>query len=576
MNALAPTVLPGRVARAEKVIASIGGVHRAVWMIDMVSERPVGSWRVFVARDAPQAVGIQNRMLTAQGNAFPVCPEAGAYQAVTLNDLTGATYLTGSFVDVYSNCLPGAYGGCSDSDRQATADGQGDFLYTPAEPANTDPFAEVNAYYQLSQMHEYFVQNGFTQMDLQLAIGVSYTDTQQGMNCNGGYLGYEAIVLGLCKQSIPSINFAYDAPVIRHEYTHGFVDQTAQLGMYSLDDYGLVGMPGGLNEGYADTLAAISVNDPLIGRHVAKAFQQGSALRDLSEFSRCPDGIVGETHEDGKVWGSANWAAYKHAKSDPLVGKVILEGLVMLSSQATFQEAGQATLQAAAAHSQTIQDAFQRAYEIHGILGCAREMEMVNSQRLGGWLLNPQQMLYISSSDTPFEMQFKLNVPAGATRLDLTVAAADLYSGADMTSRVSVHINKDSHVSYGPPLQAGWNTGGRSNFTIDAPEPGWYYFLPVGSRFGSQVAGYQFNFTAQYFLAPNADAGFDAGPADAGDDAGPADTGIEDTGDDSGAEPVDAGTDTGPVQVDTGTSPSEDTGVTEGESGGCGCTTMEI
>ncbi|MBI5525503.1 MAG: hypothetical protein HY897_04150 [Deltaproteobacteria bacterium] len=590
MDALGPTTRPRRVARVDRVIANIGGEHRAVWMIDAVTERPAGAWRVFVARDARRVVGIQNRVLTAQGYAYPVCPEAGAYETVTLDDLTGAGFLSGTFVDVHSNCLPGVFGECGDSDRQAAADGQGDFLYAPAEPASTDPFAEVNAYYQLSEMHDYVSQNGLSQMDVQFSISVNYTDSQQGMNCNGGYLGYDAVVLGLCMQSNPAVNFAYDAPVIRHEYVHGLVDRTAAFAYYEIDDHGLVGMPGGLNEGYADTLAAISIGDPLIGRHVAAAFQEGSALRDLSEFKSCPDGIWGETHEDGKVWGSANWAAYKNAGDDPLVGKVVLEGLVMLSSQASFQDAGQVTMQAAAAYSQTIQDAFKKAYEDHGILACAREMEIENSQSLHGWLLNPQ-MLYIQSGTTPFVMQFKLNVPEGAARLDVTVEALDLYGGADLTSRVNVYINKDSHVSFGPPIQAGWNTGGRSNFSIESPEPGWYFFLPVGMRFGSQTAGYQFSLTPQYVLGAEPDAGLDAGPEDVGLDAGPEDAGVEDTGGDSGAEPSDAGpeTDMGPIQDDTGTAqadgggtPAPDTDssgdpsgppseAAEGSEGGCSC-----
>lgn len=587
-----------KVARADRVVANVSGKHRAVWMIDVVSVEPAGAWRVFVARDAGRVVRIQNRVLTAQGYAYPVCPEVGAYEVVTLEDLVGGPYLSGAFVDVFSDCLPGIYGECRDSHRQATADGQGDFLFPPAEPATTDPFAEVNAYYQISEMHGYLVQNGLSQMDVQFSVAVNYTDPQQDMNCNAGYLGYDAVVVGLCSFSNPPVNFAYDAPVVRHEYVHGLVDRTAALAYYDIDDHGLVGMPGGLNEGYADTLAAISLGDPLIGRHVATAFQQGNALRDLSEFNSCPDGIWGETHEDGKVWGSANWAAYKNSGNDALAGKVILEGLVMLSSLASFQDAGQATLQAAAAYGQTIQDAFRKAYEDHGILACGRELEIENGRSLHGWLLNPQ-MLYIQSGSTPFVMQFKLLVPEGAARLDVTVEALDLYGRADLTSRVNVYVNKDSHVSFGPPVQAGWNTGGRTIFSIESPEPGWYFFLPVGTRYGSQTAGYQFSLTPQYVLGTETDAGFDAAPVDAGLDAGPEDAGVEDAGGDSGAETADAGQDAGrdadaePGENDIGpggdegAAPPTDAGspsdtaspsseAAEGGEGGCSCSTLAL
>jgi hypothetical protein len=177
----------------------------------------------------------------------------------------------------------------------------------------------------------------------------------------------------------------------------------------------------------------------------------------------------------------------------------------------------------------------------------------------------------------------------------VNVLANDLATWNDVTGKVRVYINKDSHVLYSSSPTAGWNTNGQSKFTITSPQPGWYYFLPVGTSYGSSQ-GYQFQVTAQYFGAEPPDAGFDAGPKpdggphpDAGPnpDAGPKPDGgpypdggpkpdggpHPDVGPNPDAGPkTDAGPqpDAGPVQ-DAGPS-DKDTGTATGvDSGGAEC-----
>lgn len=562
---LNPTLWPGKAARAGKAIANIGGRHEAVWVVDLFAERPFGLWRVFVARDALKALGFQNLMRTAKGYAYPDCPELGNYTEVELKDLTSSTRLTGTYVDVFSNCNPGY--GCSSSNKQASADGQGNFLITPKEGNTTDPFAEVNAYYHVNHMHDYFVGNGFNYLSYQMDVAVNYTRSYD-MACNAAFAG-NGIIVGLCNQVSPGINFAYDADVVMHEYTHGAVDSVTSLGMYSVDEWGLVGMPYGLNEGSADFFPGDATNDAVTGRHIDKTMP-GAVMRDMGNQAYCPGSLVGEGHEDGKIWASANWTARKKASGDPNIGKAALLSVPSWSNQITFQDAANIVLSSASAYGQAVQDAFQSAYEEHGMLGCGREVEIQDGALVTGWLLNPQ-MLYIQSSTTPFIIQAKLNVPAGSSRLELTTTANDLATWNDVTSKVRVYVNQGSHVQYSSygSTSADWSSNGQTLLTISNPQAGWYYILPVGTSYGSSQ-GYQFQVSVKYYGVDPPDAGYDAGVKDAGYDAGSKDTGVKpdsgvkpDAGGDAGVK-TDAGTDAGGkdvgVKPDTGV--VTDTGVT--------------
>jgi len=179
-------------------------------------------------------------------------------------------------------------------------------------------------------MHTYLAENGVAALTSQFQIAVNFTQDPQ-LACNAAYIG-DAIVVGLCDMATPSVNFAYDSVIVMHEYTHGAVDKTSQLAMPSVDDWGLMGMPGALNEAYADFFPSTFLNDPVIGRHVAPAIGMGPSMRNLDDFHGCPDDLVGESHDDGRIWASANWAAFKASNKDPQLVKAVLEAMVSLSS----------------------------------------------------------------------------------------------------------------------------------------------------------------------------------------------------------------------------------------------------
>jgi Zn-dependent metalloprotease len=549
----------GSPSRAEKVLVDMGGTYGPAWVVEFFAEQPLGLWRVLVAADEPRVLNAVNMMKNAQGYAYQDCPEAASYATVTLTNLTSSTQLTGTYLDVYSY----SFG------HRAKADGSGNYYITPNETTSADPFAEVTAYYNLNRMHDFFTGNNFNYLNSKVTVQVNYTSGS--MACNAGSSGGN-IIVGFCSSSSPKVNFAYDASVVMHEYTHSAVFATADFISPKIDDWGLNGMGAALHEGFSDSLPVVVVGNGLIGQHVGKAFG-GSGLRNLNYAHTCPQDLRGESHEDGVVWGSSNWAAFKASGKDQTIGKVLLMSLTSMSSSATFKDAANVVLAAADTYGPGVKTDLQNAYSHNGVLDCGREAPVNNGAPLSTWIFSPSTMGQLgctncySYSTTPGIIQYKLYVPAGATSLDINVYATDYGGSTNKTASVNVYVNQGSRVVFGSTPTAKWNTAGKSKLTITSPAAGWYWILPVGKSFGS-TQGYQVAVTPEYFGVEPPDAGVDSGVAE--------DSGVNP--DDSGAEP-DGGTETdGGVSEDAQTEPDatlSDAGAPDGsgqggDSGGVG------
>jgi uncharacterized protein (TIGR03382 family) len=383
----------------------------------------------------------------------------------------------------------------------------------------------VHTYYHLNQMHDYFkTTDGFAGLDYAMPAAVNYTNASQGMNCNAAYAN-RTIMVGLCDvaTAIPGktgwLNFAYDAVVVMHEYTHGAVAASAALGKYSTDDWGLVGQHVGLNEGYADFFPAVVLDDPMIGRHVGPVFGVPGALRDLEDGKNCPADLFGEPHADGELWSTANWEAYVATAKDPALPQAVFQGLVGLAPTPTFEDAANGALAAAASggYSQAVQDALQAAYQAHGLLGCARSANVDSGETLTGEVAEPS-LLGLGGTDSPFLIQYALEVPPGADALTLAISAVD--DEDNQTSNVHVYVNEGTHVPFHTSgTTAQWSSPGPL-LTISSPAPGPYYILPVGHFGGSSSASlYHFTITPTYQSGGVPDAGVEE--PDAAEPAGP-------------------------------------------------------
>jgi Zn-dependent metalloprotease len=492
-----PKIWSGAPMKVEQVVARGPQGWRAAWAVELGAAVPLGRWRYFVDAQTGAVLGRHDLSRSVKGYAYRTCPEDGPYEKFDLTDLLSTTMLSGKYLDMYSGCIPVPGMGtiCSDTYRQAKPDANGDYLLLPREGQTTDAFAEVMAYARVSFMRDWFVANGFNALTTTFGVSVNFT-ADQDMACNAQYVG-DGIVVGLCWQT----NFAYDASVVMHEYTHGAVDVSSALANPEIDDWGLNLMPGGLNEAYADFFPAVALDDARIGKHLESS---GSELRNLAQATNCPAGLVGEVHEDGRIWASANWAAHVASGKDPALAKVVLQAMAALSSKASFKDAATATL-AAAKGMGVVEDSLRNAYRNQGLLGCGREIGLASGDEVSGVLLHPY-MLGIMSDSLPFEAQWKVGVPDGATKLQLDLSGTGM-GGTGGLGDLELYVNLGRHVSYanGTPV-AGWSAKGQATLVIDAPDPGVYFILLVARNFTQDSYGYSFRMTPTV-VAPLPDAG---------------------------------------------------------------------
>ncbi len=333
------TPLPARIEEAPAEDRAADATRAALALIDDDRAQVAGSTRVELATDdavvpayaveleigrarvvrvlVDAATGLvvdaEERALEALGRVYPHNPVSDdmAPSDLPLTDLTSATTLTGTYLDVQScdQLSPD----CNTVQR-ATADVNGDFLYNPDSHAFDDAFAEVSAYFHGSQAIDYFrTQHGFTWGcggSSQMLVVVNYTETPHialenamfvpGSRSRCGYLAFG--------QGVNS-DFAYDGDVVTHEFGHAVTDAIADLGYFSNGPSPSY-QPLAINEGTSDYWAATLQGDPQVAESLPslEGFGGGGALRSLANDLTCPQDLFGEGHYDGRIWSALGWA----------------------------------------------------------------------------------------------------------------------------------------------------------------------------------------------------------------------------------------------------------------------------
>lgn len=240
----------------------------------------------------------------------------------------------------------------------------------PSDLANSDPFAEVHAFYHVNRVYDWVRQLSATPLAGQPALlpfkmrdekrtpplrpavwsNVMFPNFQelQGqfpaclnpMNppCtantlsrvdNAAFMPVEQIAqLPLPEFSTGvdtlmifqgnAADAAYDSMVLQHEFGHGVVYATANLSLDALaiDARSANNESGALHEGFADYIAAAFNNQAEVGPYFgpralaasgAPGVQQESFLRTLNNTYACPDVLWGEVHQDSQHVSAALW-----------------------------------------------------------------------------------------------------------------------------------------------------------------------------------------------------------------------------------------------------------------------------
>ncbi len=236
-----------------------------------------------------------------------------------------------------------------------------DWLYDPPEDPTdpTDPFASVNAYFHVSQARSYF--EGVTGEDMgtdewSLVVLANYQDEVywggpvkkafhtdlSSWGTGSVYGAYHLLALG----QGTDVDYGLDSDVVTHEVGH-YVSSVAvgyNMGQLWFSDYGLHPWGGAIDEGISDYFAVSLFDDPVMGEFAA---MDEAGLRDVSETDlRCPEDIVGEVHNDGKLIGALGWSL-REAYGADAADAIMWDATTLLTSDATLVDFAEGATQIA-------------------------------------------------------------------------------------------------------------------------------------------------------------------------------------------------------------------------------------
>ncbi len=267
-----------------------------------------------------------------------------------------------------------------------------------------DAFAEVMMYHHVNTFHDHLSKTfALSHLDKQSLLAI--VNLQGKANILPGWVGLpnaafipkssssllkqfgvdllkgkDGIVFGYNNLMSPYANFAWDAGVIYHEYTHYAIGNA--LWRPAADKYGVDPTPKGLNEAMADYMPCSFTGNSKMGEYAL-----GNSARDLTRNVKCPDHIVGEEHVDGEVASAALWAARGVLGKD-ILDKAIWKAAITFTMSTNFDEASAAILDEVKKLAPTKHDAVKKIFVDRGFLGCVRvrtHKDLTGSRRGPGY-----------------------------------------------------------------------------------------------------------------------------------------------------------------------------------------------
>ena len=326
------------------------------------------------------------------------------------------------------------------------ADGHYLSIQPPADDADpNDTFAEVMMYHQVNRVRDYYADTfGFHDLDVSLPALVNvqfkvvpplrlgpFQPNADGWYpfANAAFFPKEqwelfAAQFGLPPRDSDSIiffqaakDFAYDARVIFHEYTHAVIGFD-RLGAARVPDrYGLNPSPASMHEGLADYFAASLAGGPVIGAYIGEG---GEGLRNLADLKRCPEDSVWEVHANGQIIGSTLWAARERLGAEAM-DAIVFGAIQQFTQTTTFEEAAALMIAFAEALDPALVEPLRAVFATSRFDACERSQAWVDFDAARSWHGLPYQVEGSTTvgypgftGSVPGYKQFYVDVPAGA------------------------------------------------------------------------------------------------------------------------------------------------------------------
>ncbi len=406
-------------------------------LVTLPSAEPMGDFTYVVIGAAGRVVWRYARTPGALGYAYPSNPVRDAtYEQVELPYLTSDQNLIGENVEVW-NCAGSSAGSCGTKQQLATPDANGDYLIEPTGADDPDlpddRFVEVQAYYGINAIHDYFVDGLGAQSD-PLKVGVNYPmPASTGPNAyyspQEQAFGGPAIMMGQWND----VDLALDNDVIFHEYGHHVFGQYSQAGMFDMDEYGPVFYGLAFNEATADYFSCSSLEDPSLGEFFASkmpAYFPDGYLRMVDNELSCPDGLYGEGHDDGMVWSGFVWAVRELFGAE-VVDPLYLDVITHFPSSVDFPTATQVFIDRAELVLTAQQlDQVRDLATARGVDTCTRFLELKRQTHTGftyGKAILGQMGGALDF--IPAKLHYFLELPADADSLELHLTHPAMMGG---------------------------------------------------------------------------------------------------------------------------------------------------
>lgn len=334
--------------RKENMVYAMKGTFRPVCKVKFGTEKPAGSWILFIDRINGHVIDERNVLHKAVGRGKVFVPNPvvaldrddlfdlkdgdqavfiPAYKSVQLKDLDGTGFLKGPYADITKT-------------KNAAKSATFDFPFTRSD----DHFEEVMAYYHIDTVQRYIQSLGFTGTKgiLNRPIRVNAHGTREDNSFYDPSPGRKDVTFG-----DGGVDDAEDAEIIIHEYGHAIQDAI-------VPGYGQKTEGRAMGEGFGDYLAATVFyrykkppRKAKLGEWDAKGYQGGpqECLRRMDSTKKYPADMEGEEHADGVIWSASLWQVRKllgAKKADT----VILESHFYLSQYSDFKDGAEAIIMA--------------------------------------------------------------------------------------------------------------------------------------------------------------------------------------------------------------------------------------
>ncbi|RME28460.1 MAG: hypothetical protein D6806_02825, partial [Deltaproteobacteria bacterium] len=409
-----------------------------VRIVDVTTKEPFEQLELLVYGQPARLLWAFRRTPNAVGYAYRSNPVDGDYEQVDLLYLTASDHLEGDYVRVL-NCAGVA--DCPNPTNIAAPDSNGDYLIEPTganDPDNVDDaFCEVQGYYGINTIHDYFEGIGYQPGPLDIYVNYPMQQPNAFYDQQGN-----RIVIG---QSM-GVDLAVENDVIFHEYGHHVFGEVSQAGMFDMDEYGPVTHGLAINEASADYYSCAALNDPELGEYFASRFPQYFSdpwLRNVENEKTCPRNLYGEAHADSEIWSGFLWDARQllgAQQADVLYVKV----LAAFPQSITFPAVAQTYLDVAAAElDQATVDQLHQMAEQRGLLDCERFIELWPEPHRG-WVWGKEILGQYGSmlEFVPAELHYYLDLPQNAVHLKIGMSKQPL--SADL----AILVRKDQRIQH--------------------------------------------------------------------------------------------------------------------------------